>query len=391
MASTVAKRRKPKFSTLAMRMLVKQFTKLQRIFLATKPKMPTSEGHRRGWNLIATKVDKVSKVVRTAEDCLKRINDLRLGARQKVAFNKKRGTVQHADVAKDKVLTWEEEKVAPIFHLVEHGPDASSDSSDSDDCCTSKPLRSEQQRTTVILEEDKVSTQHQEPGVAKEGVETEEVQQGSRGEHKDECTGGQRKATSYMKVPSSEKTEIRGTRQPEATGAVPSSFPSQSQNTHEGELCPICRRLDTLVSTVQRGFNHIHRDINTLQNASQYRGARLSQNVMSLVGAMHTLVRLHHFSTLPRRDVAIQTSIVLTESHLENVGAASSDTVTTSSDTVTTSSDTVTTSSDTVTTSSDAVAASSDTVIEVSLDPDGDSAESMSIEYSSQNSSDSDW
>ncbi|XP_043547281.1 protocadherin-9 isoform X4 [Chiloscyllium plagiosum] len=398
MVSTVAKLQKVKFSTLAMQMLVKHFTRLQRIFLATNPKMHTSEGHRRGWDVIVVKVNKISKVARTTEDCQKRINDLRLGARQKVAFNKKRGTVQHRDVAKQKVLTWEEEKVAPIVHLVEHGPDASSDSSDSGDCCTSKPLRSEQQQTTVIMEEEKMPSQHQEPRVAMEGAVTDKVQQGSYGEQKEDCTGGQWKAAAYMKVPPSEKSEQRETYQPDATGAVNSSFPSHTQSAHGEELCPICRRLDTLVSTVQRGFNHIHRDINTLQNASQYRGARLSQNVMSLIGAMHTLVRLHHFSTLPRRDVAIQTSM-LTGRHLgENVGAASSDTTTVSSDNVTTLNNTPPTSSDTVVASNETGAASSDTgvtsndtVIEVSVDPDGDSAESMSIEESSQNSSDSDW
>ncbi|XP_072434096.1 protocadherin-9 isoform X4 [Chiloscyllium punctatum] len=268
----------------------------------------------------------------------------------------------------------------------------------SSDCCTSKPLRSEQQQTTVIMEDEKMPIQHQEPRVAMEGAVTDKVQQGSYGEQKEDCTGGQWKAAAYMKVPPSEKSEQRGTCQPDATGAVNSSFPSHTQSAHGEELCPICRRLDTLVSTVQRGFNHIHRDINTLQNASQYRGARLSQNVMSLIGAMHTLVRLHHFSTLPRRDVAIQTSI-LTGRHLgENVGAASSDTTTVSSDNVTTlnntpptSSDTVVASNETGVASSDTGVRSNDTVIEVSVDPDGDSAESMSIEESSQNSSDSDW
>ncbi|XP_048388770.1 protocadherin-9 isoform X3 [Stegostoma tigrinum] len=398
MVSTVAKLQKVKFSTLAMQMLVKQFTRLQRIFLATNPKMHTSEGHQRGWDVITVKVNKISKVARTAEDCQKHINDLRLGARQKVAFNKKRGTVQHRDVAKQKVLTWEEEKVAPIVHLVKHGPDASSDSSDSGDCCTSKALTSEQQKTTEIMEE-KMPTRHQEPRVGMEGAVTDKLQQASYGEQKEDCTGGQWKTAAYMKVPSSEKSEQRGTCPLETTGAVNSSIPSHSQSAHGEELCPICRRLDTLVSTVQRGFNHIHRDINTLQNTSQYRGARLSQNVMSLIGAMHTLVRLHHFSTLPRRDVAIQTSIMLTGRHLgENVGVASSDTTTVTSNNVTTlnntgptSSDSVMTSNETGVASSDTGVASNDTVIEVSVDPDGDSAESMSIEESSQNSSDSDW
>ncbi|XP_038674195.1 protocadherin-9 isoform X2 [Scyliorhinus canicula] len=187
MVATVAKLRKVKFSTVAMQVLVKQFTRLQRIYLATKPKMPTSEGHRRGGNLIAAKADISSKVARTAEDCRKRINDLRLGARQKVAFNKKRGTVQHTDVAKEQVLTWEEEKVAPVVHLVERGPDASSDSSDSDEC--SKLLRSEQQQTTVILEEEKVSIQRQGPAVAMESAESDKVQQDSCGGRKEDFAG----------------------------------------------------------------------------------------------------------------------------------------------------------------------------------------------------------
>ncbi|XP_059502463.1 protocadherin-9 isoform X6 [Stegostoma tigrinum] len=268
----------------------------------------------------------------------------------------------------------------------------------SSDCCTSKALTSEQQKTTEIMEE-KMPTRHQEPRVGMEGAVTDKLQQASYGEQKEDCTGGQWKTAAYMKVPSSEKSEQRGTCPLETTGAVNSSIPSHSQSAHGEELCPICRRLDTLVSTVQRGFNHIHRDINTLQNTSQYRGARLSQNVMSLIGAMHTLVRLHHFSTLPRRDVAIQTSIMLTGRHLgENVGVASSDTTTVTSNNVTTlnntgptSSDSVMTSNETGVASSDTGVASNDTVIEVSVDPDGDSAESMSIEESSQNSSDSDW
>ncbi|XP_072332219.1 protocadherin-9 isoform X5 [Scyliorhinus torazame] len=283
----------------------------------------------------------------------------------------------------------------------------------SNECCTSKLLRSEQQQTTVILEEEKVSTQRQGSAVAMESAESDKVQQDSCGGRKEDFAGGQWKAASYMKVPSSEQPEQRGAHEAEATGAVNSSSPSDSQNANGGELCPICRRLDTLVSTVQRGFNHMHRDINTLQNASQYRGARLSQNVMSLVGAMHTLVRLHHFSTLPRRDVGIQTSIVLTGRHLgDNAGPASSDATTVASDNVTTLNNTQPTPSHSVMASSvtgvassvtgvassvTGVAssvtggASSDTVIEVSLDPDIDTAESMSIEESSPNSSDSDW
>ncbi|XP_032878928.1 protocadherin-9 isoform X2 [Amblyraja radiata] len=252
----------------------------------------------------------------------------------------------------------------------------------SNEYCTSE-RRPEQHQITVVLEE-KVSAQKQGHGMVNQGTETEEVPQGSCEECREDSADGQWKAARYMKVPSSEQSRPQGTYQPEAMRPAPSAVPPNSHNTPEGDLCPICRRLDALVSTLQRGFNHMHRDINALQNASQYRGARLSQNVMSLVGAMHTLVRLHHFSALPRRDVAIQTSIVLTEQcQGENVGAASNDLLTTSTETVVTSSDNVQTANNT--------AAPGDTVVEISLDPNGDSDESMSIEESSLNSSDNDW
>lgn len=134
MVFKVTKRQKPAFSMWATCMLMKQFTKLQRLVRATKSKTPASEGQHRGCNLSAARVNKVSKLGRAVKDCRKRISDLRLGARRKGAFNKKRGAVQHKDVAKEKVLTWEEEKVTPIVHLVEHGPDASCNSSDSGEC-----------------------------------------------------------------------------------------------------------------------------------------------------------------------------------------------------------------------------------------------------------------
>ncbi|XP_072884351.1 protocadherin-9 isoform X6 [Hemitrygon akajei] len=250
----------------------------------------------------------------------------------------------------------------------------------SNECCTSERVRPEQHQITVTMEE-KASARTQGLGMVKQGIETEQVPQGSYEERREDTAGGQWRAATYMKVPPS---EYQGAHQSEAIRAAASSVPPHSHNTHEGDLCPICRRLDTLVSTVQRGFNHLHRDVNTLQNVSQYRGARLSQNVMSLVGAMHTLVRLHHFSALPRRDVAIQTSIVLTErSQGTNVGAASNNPLTTSTETMVVSTDNVQPSSNTT--------EPRDTVVEVSLDPDGDSTESMSIEESSLNSSDNDW
>ncbi|XP_059826441.1 protocadherin-9 isoform X2 [Hypanus sabinus] len=380
MAFRVTKQQKPMFSMLATCMLVKRFTKLQRLFLATKSKMPGSEGRRHGCNLTAAKVNKVSKLGRAIKGFRKRISDLRLGARRNGACYIKRGAVQHSEVSKEKALTWEEEKVTPIVHLVEHRPGASCDSSDSDECCTSERVRPEQHQITVTMEE-KASAQTQGLGMVKQGIETEQVPQGSYEEHREDTAGGQWRAAAYMKVPPS---EYQGAHQSEAIRAAASSVPPHSHNTHEGDLCPICRRLDTLVSTVQRGFHHMHRDINTLQNVSQYRGARLSQNVMSLVGAMHTLVRLHHFSTLPRRDVAIQTSIVLTErSQGTNVGAASNNPLTTSTETMVVSTDNVQPSNNTT--------EPRDTVVEVSLDPDGDSSESMSIEESSLNSSDNDW
>ncbi|XP_072884331.1 protocadherin-9 isoform X4 [Hemitrygon akajei] len=380
MAFRVTKQQKPMFSMLATCMLVKRFTKLQRLFLATKSKMPGNEGHRRSCNLTAAKVNKVSKLGRAVKGFRKRISDLRLGARRNGACYIKRGAVQHSEVSKEKALTWEEEKVTPIVHLVEHRPGASCDSSDSDECCTSERVRPEQHQITVTMEE-KASARTQGLGMVKQGIETEQVPQGSYEERREDTAGGQWRAATYMKVPPS---EYQGAHQSEAIRAAASSVPPHSHNTHEGDLCPICRRLDTLVSTVQRGFNHLHRDVNTLQNVSQYRGARLSQNVMSLVGAMHTLVRLHHFSALPRRDVAIQTSIVLTErSQGTNVGAASNNPLTTSTETMVVSTDNVQPSSNTT--------EPRDTVVEVSLDPDGDSTESMSIEESSLNSSDNDW
>ncbi|XP_069746695.1 protocadherin-9 isoform X3 [Narcine bancroftii] len=383
MVFTVGKQQKPSFSVLATCTLVKKFLKLQRLFLATKSKMPRRQGQRRDCKLTGAKVNKVSKLSQAVKGFRKRINDLWLDARGKGTFDKKRGAVQHTDVPKDMILTWEEEKVTPIVHLVQHGPDASCDSSDSDEYCNSGHTEPKQHQVTVILEE-KVSAQTQALGLLKQGTETDEVPQGSREQCKEDSAGGQRKSASYLKVPPSEQSRHHWAHQPEAMRAAPSSVPPNSHNRHEGELCPLCHRLDTLVSTVQRGFNNMHRDINTLQNASQYRGARLSQNVMSLVGAMHTLVRLHHFSILPRRDVAIQTSIVLRETcQGENNRAASNDPLTTSTETVVAPTNNVQPISN--------AAAPEDTVVEVSIDPDGDSPQSMSMEESSLNSSDNDW